>query len=122
MTMAQKTQLRGIGNRTHGPQSRTCQSTNPARLRVLCVPLSILIVLLEGPANLRAVDFAAAKSYSVGSTPSGITVGDFNGDGKPDIAVADGQNVSILLGNGDGTFQAAANYSTGNSPSAIAIG
>jgi uncharacterized repeat protein (TIGR01451 family) len=89
---------------------------------VLCVPLSILIVLLEGPANLRAVDFAAAKSYSVGSTPSGITVGDFNGDGKPDIAVADGQNVSILLGNGDGTFQAAANYSTGNSPSAIAIG
>jgi uncharacterized repeat protein (TIGR01451 family) len=82
----------------------------------------ILIVCLCGPANLRAVDFAAAKSYSVGSTPIGITFGDFNGDGKQDIAVADGQDVSILLGNGDGTFQPAANYSAGNSPSAIAIG
>ena len=39
-----------------------------------------------------------------------MAVGDLNGDGKPDLAVAnDGSNsVSVLLGNGDGTFQAAA--------------
>ena len=38
-----------------------------------------------------------------------VAVGDFNGDGKLDLAVANhGSNtVSVLLGNGDGTFQPA---------------
>lgn len=35
-----------------------------------------------------------------------VVVGDFNGDGKPDIAVIDNPYISVLLGNGDGTFQA----------------
>src|SRR6266852_3242954 len=33
-----------------------------------------------------------------------VVVGDFNGDGKPDIAVIDLPYISVLLGNGDGTF------------------
>jgi hypothetical protein len=51
--------------------------------------------------------------------PSWIYVGDFNGDGSPDIAVTsqgdyqDEGAVSILIGNGDGTFQAAVPYGTG---------
>jgi hypothetical protein len=42
-------------------------------------------------------------------------MGDFNGDGIPDFAVANylSNDVSVLLGKGDGTFQAAVNYASG---------
>ena len=44
--------------------------------------------------------------------------GDFNGDGRTDLAVANyGSNdVSILLGNGDGTFQPQVTYAVGSDP------
>ncbi len=46
---------------------------------------------------------------STGAAPEAIAVGDFNGDGKPDLAVANNgdSDVTVLLGNGDGTFTAA---------------
>src|SRR5262245_63829101 len=46
-----------------------------------------------------------------------------NGDGVPDLAVANGMSnsVSVLLGNGDGSFQAARNFGAGRAPySAVA--
>ena len=51
-------------------------------------------------------------NYGAESAPTSVAVGDFNGDGKLDLAVANygSSNVSILLGNGDGTFKAAVNY------------
>jgi hypothetical protein len=48
-------------------------------------------------------------------------VGDFNGDGRLDLAVAN-DNVSVLLGNGDGTFQVAQNYPVGSYPSSVVVG
>jgi hypothetical protein len=51
-----------------------------------------------------------------------VTAGDFNGDGKPDLAVANygSTNVSVMLGNGDGTFQPALNYDvTGRLPVSV---
>src|ERR1039458_9620033 len=67
--------------------------------------------------------FQSAVSYDTGGVYSlGLAVGDTNGDGKPDIMVANecssSQNcsngiVSVLLGNGDGTFQTAVTYNSG---------
>src|ERR1039458_10619654 len=53
------------------------------------------------------VNFNLPKAYAVGSQPNSEAVGDFNGDGKLDLAVANGgdNTVSILLGNGNGVFR-----------------
>ena len=55
---------------------------------------------------------------------SGVAVGDFNGDNKPDLAVANetSNTVSVLLGNGNGTFAAKVDYATGGYPNAVAVG
>jgi hypothetical protein len=71
--------------------------------------------------------FAAAPGSPVAAGPSPIAVaaGDFNRDGKPDLAVADngGDGVTILLGNGAGGFAPAAGspFPTGSMPFAIAV-
>jgi len=85
------------------------------------------LISIAFPATSAGVEFASPVSYPVGTSPAGVVVADFNGDGKLDIAVANSgsANVSILLGNGDGTFQAAVNFDAGMSnsaswPSAIA--
>ena len=61
--------------------------------------------------------------YATGSQPVAVAFGDFNGDGKLDLAVANqaDSTVSVLLGNGDGTFAAGTLYSPGGSPSALAV-
>jgi photosystem II stability/assembly factor-like uncharacterized protein/streptogramin lyase len=68
--------------------------------------------------------FGSPTSYGVGQVATGVATGDFRGDGKTDLVVANGgsNNVSVLLGNGNGTFQAAQNYATGNGPVAVAVG
>ena len=84
----------------------------------------MLFISLGFPANSDAVDFAPAATYPVGTSPSAIITGDFNGDGKPDLAVANSgsNNVSILFNNSDGTFKAAMNSPVGKSPQAMAVG
>lgn len=68
--------------------------------------------------------FIAKADFFVGQTPNGVAVADLNGDGIPDAVVSNhgSNNVSVLLGNGDGTLQAAVNYAVGTSPSAVQIG
>jgi len=62
-------------------------------------------------------------TYTTGNNPAGVAVGDFNGDGVLDLAVANAgdDTVSVLLGNGDGTFQTQVTYATGASPISLAV-
>jgi len=76
---------------------------------------------ITNPSSTVAMNGSA---LAVGMNPRGISVSDFDGNGKPDIAVVNraSNTVSIQLGNGDGTFAAAAPYATGVDPIAIAVG
>jgi hypothetical protein len=54
--------------------------------------------------------------------PATLAVGDFNGDGKADLVVGSCGGVSIFLGNGDGTFRAPVGYATGGISPPVAVG
>src|SRR5262249_9861259 len=67
--------------------------------------------------------FRAGGNYATGRGPESVAVGDFNGDGVPDLAVGNdaSNNVSVLLGHGDGTFPATASYAVGPNPQYVAV-
>ena len=62
----------------------------------------------------------SGSPWQTGNLPKGLAVGDFNGDGNMDLAVANtlDASITILLGNGDGTFQPGitANLAAGTQP------
>jgi hypothetical protein len=63
-------------------------------------------------------------SYAAGTNPQAVAVSDFNSDGKLDLVVANAgsNNVSVLLGNGNGTFQPAKTFAVGGDPLSVAVG
>ena len=67
--------------------------------------------------------FGGKTNYLVGAMPTSVVVGDLNGDGRPDLALAGYGSVSVLPGHGDGTFGAGAVVlQTGGGPGGLAIG
>jgi hypothetical protein len=74
--------------------------------------------------------FRRPAAYDVGPGSGPITVADLNGDGNLDLVVVNGpcsielcyDSVSVLLGNGDGTFGSPVSYSTPHGPAAIFLG
>jgi hypothetical protein len=67
--------------------------------------------------------FKAPVSYATGADPRMVIAGDFNSDGKLDLATAnaDSETISVLLGNGDGTFQTHKDNSTSIAASCISL-
>jgi hypothetical protein len=71
------------------------------------VPGTISVYLNDGRGK-----FPGRQDYGVGFDPVAVAIGDFDGDGKDDVAASDylDNQLSILLGNGDGTLQAEKRY------------
>ena len=81
-------------------------------------------ITVDGQAISVEMAFGTPTNFSVGTSPVSVTVGDFNGDGKSDLAVANynSNNVSVLLGTGTGSFGAATNFTVGNGPASVTVG
>jgi hypothetical protein len=83
------------------------------------------LVLASDPARAQATLFAPVVTYPVGSAPRNLAVADVNNDGKADVLTANqnSSTVSVLLGNGNGTFQPPVSYNAGtdSNPHDIAI-
>jgi hypothetical protein len=88
--------------------------------------LSVLLCCVALQQTVQAQQFAPAVNYPAGRAPFSVAVGDFNQDGIPDLVVAnaggDTGTVSILLGNGDGTFRASREYGAGIDTFSVAVG
>ena len=84
---------------------------------------SILISIVFLSLAARGKEFRAVAGYDVGKRPVSVDVGDFNRDGSLDLAVANSgsKSISVLLGNGDGTFQASVDYEAGLEPWSILV-
>lgn len=89
------------------------------------LPFLLLYDFVEG-GSLHAQDasFFARRDFVAGAGPNSAAVGDFNGDGNQDLAVANNGSgdVSVLLGNGDGTFRAALRFGVGRIPRSVGVG
>ncbi|MGD0998743.1 MAG: VCBS repeat-containing protein, partial [Thermoleophilia bacterium] len=90
---------------------------------VCAIFLMLILAAVVGAARADAVVFLPATDYGTGTWPASVAVGDFNNDGKQDLATADyGSNaVSVLLGNGNGGFGAKTDFGTGAYPEPIAV-
>jgi uncharacterized repeat protein (TIGR01451 family) len=82
----------------------------------------------NGPSNNVSIllgkgdgTFKPAVNYSTFPGASTLAVGDFNGDGKPDLVAATNGTLSILIGNGEGTFKASVQLGLSGTPGVVAV-
>jgi hypothetical protein len=88
---------------------------------VLAAGLLALVGAKSAWAESRSFVPAPNSPLPVGSTPTTVTNADFNGDGKVDLAAqnAGSNTVSVLLGDGDGTFDPKQDFPVGSGPTSV---
>jgi FG-GAP-like repeat len=97
------------------------------QLNFLTRSVFLILSLVTATVSRGQVSLSNSVDYPVGTSPEMIAIGDFNGDGKPDLAVTNfgdptvglEGSVSVLLNKGDGTFRAAQEYDAGTNPWSI---
>lgn len=80
--------------------------------------------------SITAASFAAAVNFATASNPYSVAIGDLDGDGKPDLAVANHSSNSVSLYRntatsgsiGSGSFTSKFDLATGTTPTSVAIG
>ena len=77
-------------------------------------PVGVGVALAEGNLTYGALSTSVAGKAIPGYYQFGLAQGDFNNDGRQDIAMAVNGGVLVLLGNGDGSFASADSYDVGN--------
>jgi hypothetical protein len=98
--------------------------THPSRL----LWFSLLVILfcgqIEPKAAVQTISFGPKTDFATGVEPLSVEAGDFNSDGKQDLAVANtvSNSVSILLGTGTGIFGPKTDYGAGSFPYLLAVG
>src|SRR5260370_3930075 len=75
------------------------------RVALVWAGLALGSTLVGAVAQAQDVSFQLVQMLGIGGGGNSFAVGDFNGDGVPDLAVAN-DGLVVLLGNGDGSFQA----------------
>ena len=71
-----------------------------------------------------SADFGNPSTFPTGSNPVSVALGDLNRDGDLDMvsANAGSNDVSVLLGTGNGSFGAKSDFAVGTSPKGVALG
>ena len=120
-TTGSESLLRGGG----GPQRRRQAGPGRGELRLQ----HRVGVAEHDPPGAATPSFAAKQDFTTGSDPISVAVADLNGDGKPDLVVANyGSNtVSVLLntttpGAATPSFAAKQDFTTGSDPCSVAVG